>query len=844
MIYLKNRDRFLNESKEKLIKEVFENDITLGGSLLGRLINSSIRRFKIGFNQVKIDPLLKKLEDELNYLISASLQGDILKKYNEFRVKSYLENIKDICLKPEQTSSEESKLEELLGQSEDLYFPNDPKRNSRTLGIVQEAIDVITDDLKDLKKFIGEDRDKLIDHLSDFNDELRKLTIDSPVGGSNNSSDSNFNTNFMNVLHAAQQNQLIVSSYKADSNFKLLTYNLFLEKMGTQSNVNPNNPKSNQSNNDNPSKGNQSNNDNSNNKNSQNQKTISATQSSQQVSSATHSVADKKSGIHVELPKDYYKKETEEVISILKSDEDAKKNPKVKSFFNKMILKVKPNEKSSSIKVKYNGVEISLKDAISNLEKEINEKIIYENRFIGQDDEDDREEISRKKTVREVWEDFWGQYDKDGVYRLSQREVDELNSMLKNGVQDLKYDPAKRPDPIISIARIFGQAHNLYYCDVIPSGRPGGKISQKTLREYIKLGSGNLRYDKESGPEGPFAVKSIFNKWSNGVMKILQDQNYRKILSNINFIVPGSEDKFNKNESLLVESENQQDMSHGQILFQFMNDMLNKKKLDDFDALRSSLLSKYFGVKQEDYKKIPHTSPRSRNPNKEDIQQNYMYWQPCSKIESRTDKARFYAIPIEPFHSLGMDHQVIFLQIIRIQEISNGKKGFLCRFTYDSPVIISKYHETKFPKMSYQNWKIASTNNIYYGIISCTNNTSSVDLTDNSSIDIVYANVNTSDNINDVYAHRFKIKSGTKNLENGNAQNISPSRLIYNNSNSQIIIVKDEFDKKVFPNELNTHDSNLNRDVEKIAGQDQSPLVKLGEALKRRFLMAESSNWK
>jgi hypothetical protein len=68
-----------------LVNETFENDITWGGSMLGRLINSTLRRFKIGYSQVKVEPLVKKLEDELNYLISASIEGDTLKKYNELK---------------------------------------------------------------------------------------------------------------------------------------------------------------------------------------------------------------------------------------------------------------------------------------------------------------------------------------------------------------------------------------------------------------------------------------------------------------------------------------------------------------------------------------------------------------------------------------------------------------------------------------------------------------------------------------------------------------------------------------------------------------------------------------
>ena len=59
----KNFDVNQQIKTSSLINETFENDITWGGSMIGRLINSTIRRFKIGYSQTKVEPLLKKLED-------------------------------------------------------------------------------------------------------------------------------------------------------------------------------------------------------------------------------------------------------------------------------------------------------------------------------------------------------------------------------------------------------------------------------------------------------------------------------------------------------------------------------------------------------------------------------------------------------------------------------------------------------------------------------------------------------------------------------------------------------------------------------------------------------------
>ena len=48
--------------------------------MLGRLINSTLRRFKIGYSQVKVEPLVKKLEDESQAFVA---------KINKFSDLSY-----------------------------------------------------------------------------------------------------------------------------------------------------------------------------------------------------------------------------------------------------------------------------------------------------------------------------------------------------------------------------------------------------------------------------------------------------------------------------------------------------------------------------------------------------------------------------------------------------------------------------------------------------------------------------------------------------------------------------------------------------------------------------------
>lgn len=867
MKYLQKRNNFLSQLKEAqkygivgdeiLLREVFENDITWGGSLLGRLINSSIRRFKIGFNQVKIDPLVRKLEDELNYLISASLQGDILKRYNELLIKSYFEQIKNVCLSNE---TEEGKLDELLGQHSGLYDPNDPTKNQKTLGIVQEAIDVITDDLKDLPKIIGTDRDELIDRLSDFNDDLRKLTVISgtPVQPSQSSA-TNFNLNFTNVLNATLSNQLVTSSISFD---RLLSYELFMEKTDPRSIeyfkrqkeaklaaknklnqednqvavVNKNNQvvttdKNNQvavvsKNNqvDTTDKNNQvvvvnkNNNQVDTTKSQVSGKGTTGTKREPDIEDIDYEEVSKEEQGGKSLPNsNITKEEINKVLSILKNkdEQDVKKDQDVKNLLAKMAFNIKPAPKASKVKVKYGEEEVILKDAIDKLEHDIKESIvfIYEVNSGGFGNQPSGGTSSNnqgptKKTVSNVWDEY--KFDRDSsTTRLTQREVDELNSMLTKGTQDMKYEPEKRPDPIVSIARIFGEAHNLYYTDVIPSGRPNGRISQKTFREYYKLGKGTARYTSDSGPEGPFAIKSTFEKWKAGVEKLLQNQEYRKILANVKFVVPGAEDKFNDNyNTKIFEADfDKTDRSQGQILFQFINNMLDKTKLDDFDNLRSTLMSKYFGIKY-----TPKEKPKKieKDPDQRDIDPNFVYWSVLQTHKMDVTKSKFYAIPIKKFvDPKGIQHDMMFLQLIRAERINN-KNAYLIKFTYDDPVIMKKFAETKLSNMKYDDWKQKSSNRVFYGFINKT------DLTNGSKFTIVFGNVNNSE-VSQIYTREYIVDEGHRILEGGKTIDPKVSKFVYNDANAvKDIILPSGFEEKLMTNDKKTHSENLDKNVKNV----------------------------
>lgn len=141
-------------------------------------------------------------------------------------------------------------------------------------------------------------------------------------------------------------------------------------------------------------------------------------------------------------------------------------------------------------------------------------------------------------------------------------------------------------DHIIKIVNIFGRAYKLYATDYIPSGRPNGKISLKTMREYEHIGQGEPKWSAEGTPGfGPWAAKLPYNKWQDGITKILEDKQLRKILANAKFI---SDAESSTNTPMKAPGS-------GKTLLTFINDLLNNDN-GTFKKHRAIIFKKYFNT--------------------------------------------------------------------------------------------------------------------------------------------------------------------------------------------------------------------------------------------------------
>jgi hypothetical protein len=186
MKHLSKREDFLKRNKYSKIQNIineeaggpFTNDIPWGDSLVGRLINSFLRKAKIGYNSTKIKPLIESFKNQLDILISGSLSKDTLTKFNLLQLKALFHNIKQVCTN---SISDDQKLDQLIGGHQDLWDQTQQNggkwKDVLIGGLVPECYEYIETKIdKKILDDAGISRDKLLDEVSIFIDNLRRLT--------------------------------------------------------------------------------------------------------------------------------------------------------------------------------------------------------------------------------------------------------------------------------------------------------------------------------------------------------------------------------------------------------------------------------------------------------------------------------------------------------------------------------------------------------------------------------------------------------------------------------------------------------------------------------------------
>lgn len=918
MKHLSKREDFLKRNKYSNIQNIineeaggpFTNDIPWGDSLVGRLINSFIRKAKIGYGSTKIKPLIESFKNQLDILISGALSKDTLTKFNLLQLKALFHNIKQVCTN---SISDEQKLDQLIGGHQDLWDQTQQNggkwKDVLSGGLVPDCYEYIETKIdKKILEDAGISRDKLLDEVSIFIDNLRRLTdatatvpLQQQQGNNgfaqlfgnlvnrfsviNESLDNNFGDIILEKMsiddlkaNVKKREEDLSKMPKDDPGRSAMENELnnakraLNKRLGTENNTNVN------------TSANTTNTNTSSNPNAvaktgglvttdgkkEGEQSGSKTETGVAVVNKTETglaTTDKgETGLALTTDdtNDKIKKIKELAIKCkakgFETTEEILKDGDAVGFIKGVatlnqedldyIKRKNPKEEGFSTDIsKFNGSE-DAKNVVENEPKEEpkqaeptkqstkqaeptkqNASYVYLYEATGTPGSTSSTPGGTSSTIRSTVIDCWNKFVTEAripaeMVNITQREIDELEKLTTDNVNGtLTYDLSKNPDPIIAICRIFKRANEIYFTPVIPSGRSGGKVSNKTFLEYEKLGGGSSGAGDANSPGyGPWAVRKLRNDWTDGILAVLEDQKYRKVLANIRFIVPGSEDNFNRTAESIIkrydsfmkvyEAETdsptggqlgKDKKSQGQILFDFINDLLDNKTAAEFDTQRRILLKKYFepyGLKVTDDKgRTP--PPIVRQP---ECDPKTIFWSPISGFTNpnvQVNSGKFYAIPII---KVGPgNHDMIFLQLLKKVTPPAGinVECYYTKFVFDNQAIVTKYKEGKHPDYNVTtDWSTQDNTpqNVYYGIITkMINNKFSLFYTNvaNQSPDKIYGTKN-----------GFTIStSGTKTGPNGSFP-VCFSILMESAAQNQSTQVNTDF-CGVIKSEKNNHNDNL-----------------------------------
>lgn len=218
-------------------------------------------------------------------------------------------------------------------------------------------------------------------------------------------------------------------------------------------------------------------------------------------------------------------------------------------------------------------------------------------------------------------------------WSVDENKVKEINEK-DHKLSEIDISKEGDYDHIIAIVNLFGKAYNIYATDYIPSGRPAGRISLKTMREYEHIGKGDNKWEESSGPGfGPWAAKKILNKWNDGITKILEDPKYRKVLAT------GFVSKAESDTNTAMSDKTKQS---GRTLMTFINEMLDNEE-GTFKKHRKVIFSKYFNMDIKDTEETKQSGTGKKEgvlPKTDSEEVGKVYWQSNFAPKSITELLR------------------------------------------------------------------------------------------------------------------------------------------------------------------------------------------------------------
>ena len=489
MKYLKQREIFLKELNTGIqryketgdvtkINEVLENDIAWGDSLLGRLINSIIRKAKIGVNLVRIDNVIESLKSEFDKLIAKSVIENMTEEEKE-TISIIVSS--SILSSLEESVNNNSDLDIIISITEQLILECDKEEN-----LASEKYKELK---KRLEKFLGliKGKEKKAGDEKAGDEKAGDEKAGDEKAGDEKEKAGDEKAGFKVIDGENKSDVKALDVSKADKNESPTTFRKF---------ESPNDPL---------------------------------------VAKSMYRKASK--AIHPDRIKDESLKskanDLQSELNYAKEEGDKTKNyDKLADVVNKINDFLRNNKMDGIVMDSY--VYLSYMDfLLENLPVKIDKK---EEETAAKDVVDKE----NKKSIKEIFDEIFDEdYLKIWIvsetkYRTISRKVDnksiKSNKIVIDGI-----------DPIIEIVKLFNRAYKIHTTSLIPSGRKGGKVSNSVFMEYTYLGSGSGGTPESPG-FGPWRNNTLFNKWESAVMDIIKNSKYQVLFNENCVIKVGSAD--------------------------------------------------------------------------------------------------------------------------------------------------------------------------------------------------------------------------------------------------------------------------------------------------------------
>jgi hypothetical protein len=301
-------------------------------------------------------------------------------------------------------------------------------------------------------------------------------------------------------------------------------------------------------------------------------------------------------------------------------------------------------------------------------------------------------------------------------YNLTNEQVDKLNFELDSMSKDAKFIKISGMDPIMEVVRLFNRAYRLHTVATIPSGRSGGKVSNRTFREYDNIGKEGYGTPDNPG-YGPYRNKILFSKWENAVLDILSSSKYRVIFDKDTTIKVGDADpkpgfgpKFKSFMNDMLYGDNQQygKNQHKFIEKYFEIDGVNPEETsfpgtDDSD-FNSNISKNVKPTKQLEFKdvddfelvngKIVKILYRDDNNNERNIY-GYVYSDKPDKFYMKLgDNTLFFRKYMPSTHNIKTKLNIRSNDIFLVK-LKDGKLNKGVDYTFNNSLNISKYTNDK-----------------------------------------------------------------------------------------------------------------------------------------------------